>query len=154
MQLPSLHWNSPALQSVTASTYSSFTNDKWRENTSSKPHTNSPLSTFYDFLKHAGRTEVSWKKSTLFKLWGCWDCYPLCSCYFGNKPLTVAGQFIWMITTVICAITPEVVTNAAAVHAAPVAFLTESIGCEGGPADLAQAQRGFFFKHLLQLLIH
>lgn len=60
-----------------------------------------------------------------------------------------------MITTVICAITPEVVTNAAAVHAAPVAFLTESIGCEGGPADLAQAQRFFFFfKHLLQLIIH
>lgn len=50
-----------------------------------------------------------------------------------------------MITTVICAITPEVVTNAAAVHAAPVAFLTESIGCEGGPADLAQTQRFFFF---------
>lgn len=58
-----------------------------------------------------------------------------------------------MITTVICAITPEVVTNAAAVHAAPVAFLTESIGCEGGPADLAQAQR-FVSKHLLQLIIH
>lgn len=35
-----------------------------------------------------------------------------------------------MVTTVIRAITPEQVTNTAAVHAAPVAFLANSIGCE------------------------
>lgn len=154
MQLPSLHWNSPALQSVTASTYNSFTNDKWRENTSSKPHTNSPLSTFYNFLKHSHRQNRGVIKNVdtirtmrMFRLRNSWErllsFVQLLRAYFGNKPLTVAGQFIWMITTVICAITPEVVTNAATVHAAPVAFLTESIGCEGGPADLAQAQSSF-----------
>lgn len=46
-----------------------------------------------------------------------------------RSELTVAGQLIWMVTTVIGAITPELVANTATIHAAPIAFLTNSIGC-------------------------
>lgn len=36
-----------------------------------------------------------------------------------------------MVTTVIRAVTPELVANAAAIHTSPVAFLTNSIGTVG-----------------------
>ena len=40
-----------------------------------------------------------------------------------------------MVATVIRAITPELVADTAAIHAASVAFLTNSIGCEGRAVD-------------------
>lgn len=36
-----------------------------------------------------------------------------------------------MVTTVISAVTPELVANTASIHAASIAFLTNSIGCGG-----------------------
>lgn len=54
-----------------------------------------------------------------------------------------------MVTAVIRAITPELVADTAAIHAASVAFLTNSIGCEGTAAvELAEVNP---FLHILNM---
>lgn len=163
MQLPSLHWNSPGLQRVTARGRDFSTHEQWNflisllcyslnmfltESTSKTNRSESETKGlqfkyqnsvtfgicnsvfFFSSRTDSVKAALKWELLCRKKDSSSQDMTDkIFTSVAKHDVLTVAGQFIRVIPTVISAITPELMANTSAIYAAPVAFLTNSISC-------------------------